>query len=114
MAFGKRKSDDDGRREATTPAAAETDDDLDGPFDIDDFDDPSVATAGRLDLGSVLIPMPEAGQVSVEVSEAGVPNAVLTKICTVQAGGGNSPRKLGVGAVCNSESDAVTVYIPTA
>lgn len=76
MAFGKRKSDDNGRQEATTSAAAETDDDLDGPFDIDDFDDPSVATAGRLDLGSVLIPMPEAGQVSVEVSEAGVPNAV--------------------------------------
>jgi hypothetical protein len=75
MAFGKRKSDDE-RQEATTPDAAETDDDLDGPFDIDDFDDPSVATAGRLDLGSVLIPMPEAGQVSVEVSEAGVPNAV--------------------------------------
>jgi Protein of unknown function (DUF3710) len=75
MAFGKRKSDDD--REDLT-ASPETDDgeELDGPFDIDDFDDPSVATAGRLDLGSVLIPMPEAGQVSVEVSEAGVPNAV--------------------------------------
>ena len=51
-------------------------DDLDGPFDIDDFDDPSAAELGRLDLGSVLIPMPEAGQVQVELTEMGVPSAV--------------------------------------
>ena len=31
---------------------------------------------GRLDLGSVLIPMPEAGQVQVELTEMGVPSAV--------------------------------------
>lgn len=49
---------------------------LDGPFDIDDFDDPSAATQARLDLGSVLIPMPEGAQVQVEVSETGVPSAV--------------------------------------
>jgi hypothetical protein len=30
----------------------------------------------RLDLGSVLIPMPEAGQVQVELTEMGVPSAV--------------------------------------
>ncbi len=76
MAFGKRKSDDDEPQDATTSAATDSGGDLDGPFDIDDFDDPSVAAVGRLDLGSVLIPMPEAGQVSVEVNEAGVPNAV--------------------------------------
>lgn len=57
-----------------------TDDDLgeelEGPFDIDDFDDPAVATLARLDLGSVLIPMPEGGQVQVEVSTTGVPSAI--------------------------------------
>jgi len=47
-----------------------------GPFDIEDFDDAAVAEVGRLDLGSVLIPMPEAGQVQVEVSPTGVPSAV--------------------------------------
>ena len=52
------------------------DDELDGPFDIDDFDDPATATVARLDLGSVLIPMPEAGQVQVELTEGGVPSAV--------------------------------------
>jgi Protein of unknown function (DUF3710) len=76
MAFGKRKSGDDDPQDLTTPAATDSGDELDGPFDIDDFDDPSMAALARLDLGSVLIPMPEGGQVSVEVSEAGVPNAV--------------------------------------
>ena len=51
-------------------------DELDGPFDVEDFDDPSVATVGRLDLGSVLIPLPEAGQVQVELTQQGVPSAV--------------------------------------
>jgi Protein of unknown function (DUF3710) len=49
---------------------------LEGPFDIDDFDDPTVAELARLDLGSVLIPMPEAGQLQVELTETGVPSAV--------------------------------------
>ena len=48
----------------------------DGPFDIDDFDDPEQATLARIDLGSVLIPVPETGQLQVEVTEAGVPSAV--------------------------------------
>ncbi|MCG5433902.1 DUF3710 domain-containing protein [Mycobacterium sp. MYCO198283] len=52
------------------------DDVPDGPFDIDDFDDPEQATIGRLDLGSVLIPLPEAGQVQVELTQTGVPSAV--------------------------------------
>ncbi|HET7665895.1 MAG TPA: DUF3710 domain-containing protein [Mycobacterium sp.] len=51
-------------------------DELEGPFDIEDFDDPATAELGRLDLGSVLIPMPEAGQVQVELTEVGVPSAV--------------------------------------
>jgi hypothetical protein len=76
MAFGRHKNSDDDRQDATPSAATDGGDELDGPFDIDDFDDPSVAGLARLDLGSVLIPMPEAGQVSVEVSETGVPNSV--------------------------------------
>jgi hypothetical protein len=56
------------------PVAA--DEELEGPFDIDDFDDHDVAAVGRLDLGSVLIPIPDAGQVQVEVNEAGVPSAI--------------------------------------
>ncbi|MGY4868620.1 DUF3710 domain-containing protein [Mycolicibacterium elephantis] len=75
MAFGKQDNDDDTRDEAGA-APDDTDDELEGPFDIDDFDDPAVATVGRLDLGSVLIPMPEAGQVQVELSPQGVPSAV--------------------------------------
>jgi Protein of unknown function (DUF3710) len=73
MAFGKHKDGDD----VNGPAdVTDVDDDLDGPFDIEDFEDPSTAEAGRLDLGSVLIPMPEAGQVQVELTEVGVPSAV--------------------------------------
>ena len=46
---------------------------LDGPFDIEDFDDQDTAAVGRLDLGAVLVPMPEAGQLAVEVNEAACP-----------------------------------------
>ncbi|MCV7408830.1 DUF3710 domain-containing protein [Mycobacterium florentinum] len=86
MAFGKRSGNDetsagDEPLAADTEAAAdpvddEFDDEVEGPFDIDDFDDPSVAELARLDLGSVLIPMPEAGQLQVELTETGVPSAV--------------------------------------
>ena len=88
MAFGRRKSkgakgDTSPEPEATTTppegeAAVEPEpsDELDGPFDIEDFDDPAAAEVARLDLGSVLIPMPAAGQVQVEVTEAGIPSAV--------------------------------------
>ena len=86
-AFGRRSGKDDSEyTSAATPgdhveAAAEPDDpgDLDeveGPFDIEDFDDPAVAELARLDLGSVLIPVPEAGQLQVELTETGVPSAV--------------------------------------
>jgi len=93
MAFGKRtrKDDDESVPAGSTsadaqradevatpdPAAAEpAADELEGPFDIEDFDDPAVAELARLDLGSVLIPMPEAGQLQVELTETGVPSAV--------------------------------------
>lgn len=75
MALARDRSE---RAEAPEEVASvDTDDDeLEGPFDIDDFDDPSVAALARLDLGSVLIPMPDAGQVQVELNETGAPSAV--------------------------------------
>ncbi|WP_297601797.1 DUF3710 domain-containing protein [Mycobacterium sp.] len=84
-AFGKRTPKDDDASAAGTPAADEVavhgagdqaPEELEGPFDIEDFDDPAVAELARLDLGSVLIPMPEAGQLQVELTETGVPSAV--------------------------------------
>ncbi|MCV7381495.1 DUF3710 domain-containing protein [Mycobacterium alsense] len=86
MAFGRRsgkgdgeKSDDGIEVQGAEPSAQNDDElveELEGPFDIDDFDDPAVAELARLDLGSVLIPMPEAGQLQVELTETGVPSAV--------------------------------------
>ncbi|OBH55460.1 hypothetical protein A5686_06355 [Mycobacterium sp. E2479] len=85
MAFGKRTPKDDDTPGADTSAADEVatrdadesaPEELEGPFDIEDFDDPAVAELARLDLGSVLIPMPEAGQLQVELTETGVPSAV--------------------------------------
>jgi hypothetical protein len=82
MAFGKSKKHaaEDPADDATSLSPqGEPDgdgDDVEGPFDIEDFDDPEVAKVGRLDLGSVLIPLPTAGQVQVELSPTGVPSAV--------------------------------------
>lgn len=82
MAFGRRKNDDSRDETTDTPvvAAESHDADLDeldgGPFDIEDFDNPDDAAQARLDLGSVLIPMPAAGQVQVELNEGGVPSAI--------------------------------------
>ncbi|MFZ0831569.1 MAG: DUF3710 domain-containing protein, partial [Mycobacterium sp.] len=52
------------------------DPDVDGPFDIEDFDDPAQAEVARLNLGSVLIPVQESSQLQVELTETGVPSAV--------------------------------------
>jgi hypothetical protein len=88
VAFGERsgqEDDDQTQDDIVTHApddqvpgdqAPDEPEELEGPFDIDDFDDPSVAELARLDLGSVLIPMPEAGQLQVELTETGVPSAV--------------------------------------
>jgi Protein of unknown function (DUF3710) len=54
----------------------DVDPDVDGPFDIEDFDDPAQAEVGRLNLGSVLLPMPETGQLQVELTPTGVPSTV--------------------------------------
>lgn len=74
MAFGRQKDVNDSGDEVNSMGDADVE--PDGPFDIDDFDDPAVAAEGRLDLGSVLIPLPEAGQVQVELTPQGVPSAV--------------------------------------
>jgi hypothetical protein len=86
--FGRRSGKDDSEKTSVEPAdegvepedAEELDsrelEELEGPFDIDDFDDPAAAELARLDLGSVLIPMPEGGQLQVELTEGGVPSAV--------------------------------------
>src|SRR6201997_1168843 len=50
--------------------------DLEGPFDIEDFDDAEAATEARLDLGAVLLPLPPGAQLQVELTETGVPSAV--------------------------------------
>jgi hypothetical protein len=76
MAFGKRRDGDDAGNVTGRQNDPNDVDDVEGPFDIEDFDDPPTAAMARLDLGSVLIPMPEAGQVQVELTEMGVPSAV--------------------------------------
>jgi hypothetical protein len=76
MAFGKNTDPGEDDFDDTAAESRTDDNELDGPFDIDDFDDPATATLARLDLGSVLIPMPEAGQVQVELNEVGAPSAV--------------------------------------
>jgi hypothetical protein len=80
MAFGKRKNDKSGDTEdvrdtgedAGTPGV----DDTEGPFDVEEFDDPAVVTVGRHDLGSVLIPENESAELAVEVNQQGVPTMV--------------------------------------
>ena len=80
MAIGRRKNDQDkqGRDEVldAPPASQNDESEPDGPFDVEDFEDPDAAALARLDLGSVLIPMPAGGQVQVELNEVGVPSAV--------------------------------------
>lgn len=95
MAFGRRKQDRDhgaaeggvdevgevggttaGEHEVSAVTASDADGDLAGPFDIEDFDTPEEAGLARLDLGSVLVPMPAGGQVQVEFNQTGVPSAI--------------------------------------
>jgi hypothetical protein len=78
MAFGKQKPKDEPTVEPEVLGAQQEPEapDEDGPFDIEDFDDPAAAEAARLDLGSVLVPMPDAAQLQVELTEAGIPSAV--------------------------------------
>ena len=93
MAFGRRKKDRDSGAgeevgevgqlvaedkigEPGAVARADFEGDFDGPFDIEDFDNPDEALLARLDLGSVLVPMPPGGQIQVELNQQGVPSAI--------------------------------------
>ena len=94
MAFGRRKQDHEtgvdetgvdesgvdesgvAQVEETVTAADWDGAEVDGPFDIEDFDSPEQAALARLDLGSVLIPMPPGGQIQVEFNQGGVPTAI--------------------------------------
>jgi hypothetical protein len=79
MAFGKRKNvqdDQGGVREPGDVAEPTVDDDPDGPFDVDEFDDAAVVTVGRHDLGSVLIPENDGAELAIEVNQQGVPTMV--------------------------------------
>ncbi|MGU3433340.1 DUF3710 domain-containing protein [Actinomycetes bacterium M1A6_2h] len=76
--FGRRNKNesaaDDGRDEDTIGKAGSTDD---GPFELADLgDDRETLQQGRLDLGSVLVPVPDGGQLQVEMTPAGAPQAV--------------------------------------
>ena len=84
MAFGRGKRDKDTddhpvAESSVVEQARATDVDSDapdGPFDIEDFDNPDDATIARLDLGSVLVPIPPSGQLQVEVNQSGAPSVV--------------------------------------
>jgi hypothetical protein len=78
MAFGKRKNvkDDQAGGVPDDVAEAAVDDDPDGPFDVEEFDDAAVVTVGRHDLGSVLIPENDAAELAIEVNQQGVPTMV--------------------------------------
>ena len=96
MAFGRRKKDKDGvvneeAVEAVVDGEAEQaeaydeyvaadaavfEGDFEGPFDIEDFGNPEEALLARLDLGSVLVPMPPGSQIQVELNQQGVPSAI--------------------------------------
>src|ERR1700761_7205434 len=85
MAFGRRKPKEQPvdepesvgtHRKPEAPVERPVADDLDGPFDIEDFDDAEAATEARLDLGAVLLPLPPGAQLQVELTETGVPSAV--------------------------------------
>src|ERR1700733_11357943 len=84
MALGRRKPKDQpanepevvaAHPESESPVDNTAADDADGPFDIEDFDDPAAAAAGRLDLGSVLVPLPESAPLQGELTDTGVPGA---------------------------------------
>jgi Protein of unknown function (DUF3710) len=85
MALGRRKSKQQpidepdfvgAHRKREAPVENPVADDADGPFDLEDFDDSATATEGRLDLGSVLLPIPASAQLQVELTDAGIPSAV--------------------------------------
>ncbi|TSD96027.1 DUF3710 domain-containing protein [Skermania sp. ID1734] len=87
--FGKRRKSrtedlqDSTAEAAVTPETAEIDDAAEdampttdgGPYDIDDVSDPATLEQ-RLDLGSVLLPVPPGSQLQVEMAPDGSPQNV--------------------------------------
>lgn len=91
--FGRRRKDRGSNIEATDASSAgdlgaydePADEEYDeyatgsaadsGPYDIDEVDEETV-TASRLDLGSVLVPLPAGGQIQVEMAPNGTPQNV--------------------------------------
>lgn len=82
MAIGKHRPKDEPESPEVSAVPAEQEsvenaaDDMEGPFDIEDFEDTAAAEAGRLDLGSVLLPMPVSAQLQVELTDTGIPSAI--------------------------------------
>ncbi|EOM78205.1 DUF3710 domain-containing protein [Rhodococcus rhodnii] len=80
--FGRRKKNDAAEASAAGDAGTEalSADDAQpqdgGPYDVEDIPEDVDPAAGRLDLGSVLVPMPDGAQVQVEMTQAGAPQAV--------------------------------------
>ncbi|WP_433612454.1 DUF3710 domain-containing protein [Prescottella agglutinans] len=90
--FGRRKKKDAAAAEdaALVDMEIDTDEDYDedvefdgpvgavegGPFDAGDLPEDVEPAATRLDLGSVLLPMPDGAQLQVEMSPEGAPQAV--------------------------------------
>ncbi|MDT2008771.1 DUF3710 domain-containing protein [Rhodococcus opacus] len=70
-------ADEDGDHEDDYDAVSEVDG---GPYDADDLESGADLTVGevgtRLDLGSVLVPMPQGAQLQVEMAPDGSPQAV--------------------------------------
>lgn len=65
---------DGGDEEDSAPEALDADQ---GPFDLGELDESRDSLAEtRLDLGSVLVPLPAGGQLQVEMTQAGAPQAV--------------------------------------
>ncbi len=67
--------DEDGYDEAGYDGYSSTDAGDAGPFDITEIDEESL-TGSRLDLGSVLIPLPQGTQIQVEMAQNGAPQNV--------------------------------------
>ncbi|WP_137724757.1 DUF3710 domain-containing protein [Prescottella subtropica] len=61
---------------AGDPAADEAPDRTGGPYDVSELPDGDEPAATRLDLGAVLLPMPEGAQLQVEMTPEGTPQAV--------------------------------------
>ncbi|MFD4183333.1 DUF3710 domain-containing protein [Rhodococcus sp. NPDC058514] len=84
--FGRKKKVDDedleqfedvrGDEQAERDEFDMTDGHEGGPYDLGELDEAEGAAASRLDLGSVQVPLPEGGQIQVEMAPDGTPQAV--------------------------------------